>query len=163
LVETSTTYLLGQIKAGAETVQIFDSWAGDVPAAELQRLVIDPISAIVQGVRAVHPDFPVIVFARGVGAAHAEIAIGTKANAVGLEEDVDIGATLKSLPAHVAVQGNLSNELLLGDENSLVQATRHILGAVPADRHIFNLGHGILQQTPIEKVERLVQEVRSFG
>ena len=163
LVETSTAYLLGQIKAGAETVQIFDSWAGDVPAAHLQRLVVDPISAIVRGVRALHPDFPVIVFARGVGESHATIAQGTNANAIGLEEDVNAAQVLKTLPSSKAVQGNLSNELLLGDEATMVAATRRILESVPREKHIFNLGHGILQQTPIAAVERLVKEVRTYG
>ena len=163
LVETSTAYLLGQIKAGAETVQIFDSWAGDVPPQHLKRLVIDPISKIVEGVRAVHPHFPIIVFARGVGSSHAQIASGTKANAVGVEENADIVEVLKALPGHCAVQGNLGNELLLGDEATMLAEIRRILGSVPEQRHIFNLGHGILQQTPISAVEALVKEVRAHG
>ncbi len=163
LVDVSISYLLGQIKAGAETVQIFDSWAGDVPQAHLQRLVIDPISAIVRGVRAIHTDFPVIVFARGVGSSHSEIASGTMANAVGLEENVDASFILNSLPPRVSVQGNLSNELLLEDEAAMIEATQHLLRTLPPERHIFNLGHGILQQTPTERVTRLVEEVRRFG
>jgi len=163
LVETSTAYLLGQIKAGAETVQIFDSWAGDVPEAALERLVISPIAKMIEGVRAVHPGFPVIVFARGVGRAHAKIAAGTGANCVGLEEDVIIGDVLKTLPGHVAVQGNLSNETLLGDEAAMLVQTRWILDSVPARRHIFNLGHGIQQQTSLAMVEKLVALVRAEG
>jgi uroporphyrinogen decarboxylase len=163
LVETSTVYLLGQIKAGAETVQIFDSWAGDVPEAALERLVVCPIAKMIAGVRAVHPGFPVIVFARGVGRAHAKIAAGTGASCVGLEEDVIIGDVLQTLPGHVAVQGNLANEMLLGDEAAMLAQTRRILDSVPARRHIFNLGHGIQQQTSIAMVERLVSEVRARG
>lgn len=163
LVETSTGYLLGQIKAGAETVQIFDSWAGDVPEAALERLVISPIAKMIGGIRAVHPGFPVIVFARGVGRAHAKIAMGTGANCVGLEEDVVIGEVLQALPGNVAVQGNLGNEMLLGDEAAMVAQTRRILDSVPVRRHIFNLGHGIQQQTTIAMVEKLVAEVRASG
>ena len=163
LVETSTSYLLGQIKAGAETVQIFDSWAGDVPGAALERLVISPIARMIGGIRAVHPGFPVIVFARGVGRAHAKIAVDTGANCVGLEEDVVIGEVLQTLPGNVAVQGNLGNEMLLGDEAAMVAQTRRILDSVPARRHIFNLGHGIQQQTPIAMVEKLVAAVRASG
>jgi uroporphyrinogen decarboxylase len=163
LVATSTEYLLGQIAAGAETVQIFDSWAGDVPDAALGRLVINPIAEIIAGIRAVYPDFPVIVFARGVGKSHAKIARGTLANCVGLEEDVDIGDVLDTLPAHVAVQGNLGNETLLGDETSMLAQIGRILERVPAERHIFNLGHGIQQQTPIAMVEKLVAAVRARG
>jgi len=163
LVETSTLYLLGQIEAGAEVIQIFDSWAGDVPASALQRLVIGPMAAIIQGVRKVHPKFPVIVFARGVGDNHDTVARGTGGNCVGVEEDVALSKVLVSLPAGVAVQGNLSNELLLGRESEMVAQTRGILAAVPRDRHIFNLGHGIQQQTDIKMVERLVKEVRDHG
>jgi uroporphyrinogen decarboxylase len=163
LVETSTAYLLGQIKAGAETVQIFDSWAGDVPREHLGRLVIEPISAIVEGVRVQYPDFPIIVYARGVGQSHPSVAQGTGASAVGLEENVDAGAVLKMLPEKTAVQGNLSNELLLGDEATMLDAARHALENLPTQRHIFNLGHGILPQTPIARVEQLVSAVRRFG
>ena len=163
LVTSSTTYLLGQIAAGAEVVQIFDSWAGDVPPAHLDRLVVRPIAEIIRGVRALHLNFPVIVFARGVGSEHARIALGTNGNCVGLEEGADIGSVLASLPAGVAVQGNLPNELFLGSEDAMIHRIRDILTAVPRERHIFNLGHGILPETQIGMVERLVKEVRAFG
>ena len=163
LVTASTEYLLGQIKAGAEAVQIFDSWAGDVPVDAMQRLVVEPIAAIINGVRAVHPNFPMIVFARGVGDRHAIVARGTGANCVGLEEDVVASEVLKQLPDQVAVQGNLLNALLHGDEAAMVSATHKILMSVPRDRHIFNLGHGILPSTEIGMVERLVKEVRAAG
>ena len=163
LVATSTAYLLGQIAAGAEVVQIFDSWAGDVPPAHLDRLVIQPIAEIVRGVRALHPNFPVIVFARGVGSEHARIAVGTNGNCVGLEEEADIASVLASLPAGTAVQGNLRNELLLGSGDEMIRRAREILMAVPRERHIFNLGHGILPETQVGMVERLVKEVRAAG
>ena len=160
LVESSILYLLGQIKSGAEVVQIFDSWAGDVPLAARQRVVVDPIGAIVSGVRAVHPSFPIIVFARGVGNGHGEIARLTGASAVGVEEDVEAGSVLKSLPSGVALQGNLSSDLLLGSVTEMLGAVAALLKAVPADRHIFNLGHGIQQQTDPEMVTKLVAAVR---
>ena len=163
LVAASVVYLLGQIAAGAEVVQIFDSWAGDVPAHHLERLVINPIAEIIRGVRALHPDFPVIVFARGVGTQHARIAFATRADCAGLEEDVKIASVLAGLPTGVVVQGNLANGLLLGSENAMVQGATEILRAVPSNRHIFNLGHGILPQTEIRMVERLVKTVRAFG
>lgn len=162
LIASSVHYLLGQIKAGAEVVQIFDSWAGDVPPSQLERLVIQPIEAIISKVRNVHPNFPVIVFARGVGGSHALVAQGTGANCVGLEENVEAAAILEGLSSGVAVQGNLANEMLLGNENLMVKKTQEILRSVPAERHIFNLGHGIQPQTQIGMVERLVKEVRAF-
>jgi len=163
LVETSVLYLLGQIRAGAEVVQIFDSWAGDVPAIHLQRLVIDPVAAIISGIRLVYPDFPVIVFARGVGEHHKRVAAGTAASCIGLEEGVLASEVLSGLPGGISVQGNLSNALLLGDEAVMVSEAHKILASVPRDRHIFNLGHGIQQQTQIEMVESLVKEVRDHG
>jgi uroporphyrinogen decarboxylase len=161
LVESSVIYLLGQIKAGAEVVQIFDSWAGDVPLAARQRVVIDPIADIVAGVRAAYPKFPVIVFARGVGAGHGEIARLTNASAVGVEENVNAGDVLKTLPLDVALQGNLSSDVLLGDEAVMRIVVQRILSEVPANRHIFNLGHGIQQQTNPEMVGKFVAAVRA--
>jgi uroporphyrinogen decarboxylase len=160
LVDISVLYLNRQIAAGAEVVQIFDSWAGDLPAEHLQRWVSDPIAAVVRGVRAVNPDFPVIVFARGVGLAHGKIAQATGASAVGVEQGVDIGAVLKNLPQNVAVQGNLDPGLLLGPRNALVDGVMDVIGAVPKERHIMNLGHGIQQQTDATAVQVMIDVVR---
>jgi uroporphyrinogen decarboxylase len=161
LVASSIGYLLGQIRAGAEVVQIFDSWAGDVPLAARQRVVVDPIKSIVDGVRGVYPHFPVIVFARGVGSGHGDIARLTGASAVGVEEDVNAGVVLKSLPNHVVLQGNMASDVLLGSESDLAKEVARILSEVPAQRHIFNLGHGIQQQTDPAMVEKFVGLVRA--
>jgi uroporphyrinogen decarboxylase len=161
LVQSSVVYLLGQIKAGAEVVQVFDSWAGDVPLSARQRVVVDPIAAIVDGVRKVHANFPVIVFARGLGSGHGDIARLTGASAVGVEEDVNAGEVLATLPCHVALQGNMSSNLLLGAEGDMLFAVKRILAEVPAHRHIFNLGHGIQQQTSPEMVGKFVAAVRA--
>ena len=125
--------------------------------------IIKPIAEIVTGVRAVYPHFPVIVFARGPGKEHGRIAAATCANGVGVEEGLDIATLLGSLDAKVAVQGNMFNGLLLGDEGPMVARAREILQSMPRDRHIFNLGHGIQPETQISMVERLVKEVRDFG
>jgi uroporphyrinogen decarboxylase len=162
VAQVSIQYLLGQIKAGAETVQIFDSWAGDLPAGSLQRLVIEPIKRIVDGVRAVHPAFPIIVFARGVGNQHALVAQGTAANAVGVEEDCSLLDVIATLKNKVTVQGNLAPGLLLGDVGSLRSGVRAVLDGVPMARHIFNLGHGITPQVDPAMVSELVRAVRDF-
>lgn len=162
LVEASTRYLLGQIKAGVQAVQIFDSWAGDIPLAARDRVVIRPIAAVVQGVRAVHPDFPVIVFARGVGGGHGAVAAATTASAVGVEQEVSLEEVLKGLPKAVAVQGNLAPETLLETDEVIVAAIRKVLEGVPMSRHIFNLGHGIVPQVKPEAVTTLVNAVRAF-
>jgi uroporphyrinogen decarboxylase len=160
LVETSVVYLLGQIKAGVQAVQIFDSWAGDIPADARHRVVSSPIAAIVAGVRAVYPGFPMIVFARGVGAGHAEIAIVTKASAVGVEQDVVLRDVLAGLPEACAVQGNLAPELLLQGDQTIHLETLKVLAGVPKRRHIFNLGHGIVPQVKPEAVSVLVNTIR---
>ena len=161
VIEVSIYYLLGQIKAGAETVQIFDSWAGDLPVTALQRLVIDPIRKIVDGVRSIYPEFPIIVFARGVGQAQDLVARGTAASAVGVEENVSLASVLKGLAAGCAVQGNLSPSVLLGSRADLKAAVAEVVKDVPAARHIFNLGHGITPQVDPAMVEYLVSCVRT--
>jgi uroporphyrinogen decarboxylase len=162
VVAASILYLLGQIKAGAETVQIFDSWAGDLPVSAQQRLVIAPIRRIVDAVRAVHPGFPIIVFARGVNDQHSVVATGTGASAIGLEEHCVAADVLASLPSSVAIQGNLAPGALLGTVDELKTAVGKVLRGVSASRHIFNLGHGIVPQTDPTMVEKLVGFVRDF-
>jgi uroporphyrinogen decarboxylase len=162
VVEVSIWYLLGQIRSGAETVQIFDSWAGDLPKGSLQSLVIEPIRRIVDGVRAVYPDFPIIVFARGVGDQQALVAEGTAGTAIGVEEDCLLSGVLSSLKSNVAVQGNLAPGFLLGDVASLRSGVRSVLDGVPMRRHIFNLGHGITPQVDPAMVSELVRAVRDY-
>ncbi len=162
VTETSIGYLIGQIKAGAETLQIFDSWAGDLAPRLLERVVCGPIRKIVDGVREEYPHFPIIVFTRGVGNQHGVIAAASDANAVGVEENIGLTEVLSNLESSVAVQGNLSPTALLGSQESLAEAVRAVLTGVPKARHIFNLGHGVVPQTDPLMVEKAVAEVRSF-
>lgn len=160
LVEISVIYLDLQIQAGAEAIQIFDSWAGDLPQHLMGKLVHGPISRIVDGVRSKYQDFPVIVFARGVGLGHIDAALATGANAVSVEQGVALADILKGVPAHVSVQGNLDPQAMLGSEKKLADAVMKVLSGVAMSRHVFNLGHGIMQQTDPEMVTRLVALVR---
>lgn len=160
VIQASIGYLLGQVRAGAEALQIFDSWAGDLPPELLERLVSSPIKRIVDGVREVYPGFPIIVFARGVASHHGIIARVTGGNAVGVEEDVLLRDVLKQLPEHVSVQGNLSPQLLLGSDQALLAGIEVVLDGVPMNRHIFNLGHGITPPTDPLMLEKLVAAVR---
>jgi uroporphyrinogen decarboxylase len=161
LIETSVQYLLGQIKAGVQAVQIFDSWAGDIPLAARDRVVTAPIAAIVDGVRAAYPRFPVIVFARGVGGGHGDIAAATNASCVGVEQDVALRDVLPTLPGGCAVQGNLAPEILLQDDVIIRTEVSKVLAGVPMRRHVFNLGHGIVPQVKPEAVTVLVDTVRA--
>jgi uroporphyrinogen decarboxylase len=160
LVNVSVYYLLGQIRSGAEVVQIFDSWAGDIPEMHRQRVVVDPIRRMVEAVRAQYPAFPIIVFARGVGGGHAAVAAGTGATCIGVEQDVSLASVLKQIPADVAVQGNLAPDVLLGPVGELKVHILKVLEGVPLQRHIFNLGHGIVPQVDPEQVTRLLSIIR---
>jgi uroporphyrinogen decarboxylase len=162
IVTVSVEYLLGQIAAGAEVVQIFDSWAGDIPEEQRERWVVQPIQQIIVGVRQAYPDFPVIVFARGIGDGHGAVAAATGASAVGLEQGLNLRYVLGSLPEGVAVQGNLAPEVLLGGVDVLTSEVRRVCAEVKMSRHVFNLGHGIQQQTDPAAVSALVAAVRTF-
>jgi uroporphyrinogen decarboxylase len=160
LVEVSAEYLIGQARAGAEALQIFDSWAGDLPAEQRKRWCYEPIRKLVSRVRQGAPGVPVIVFARGIGTDHGAVAAETLPNGVSVEQGISLSDVLAGLPEGVAVQGNLTPELLLSGEDEIVRGIEDVLRGVPMSRHVFNLGHGILQQTPPERVSLLVETVR---
>jgi uroporphyrinogen decarboxylase len=161
LVDASVKYLLAQIEAGVEVVQIFDSWAGDVPLAVRRRVVEEPIAAIVRGVRSVKPGFPVIVFGRGFGGGHKALAEYTGANAVGVEQGTSLVDLVKELPKGVAVQGNLAPESLLLSDSELKARVDGVLTGVPRGRHIFNLGHGITPDVDPAKLQVMLDAVRA--
>jgi uroporphyrinogen decarboxylase len=153
-------YLSGQVQAGAEAVQLFDSWAGSLSPAQFERWVIAPTARIVRELRGRHPDVPVIGFPKGAGGKIAAYARETGVNAVGLDESVDVDWALRELPEGLAVQGNLDPLALLSGGPALEKDARRILDAFSCRPHIFNLGHGILQDTPIEHVEQLINLVK---
>jgi uroporphyrinogen decarboxylase len=162
IIDSSIEYLKMQVTAGAQALQIFDSWASDLDEALTERCIVAPISQIVEGVRAVFPDVPIIVFARGVGERHSAIAAGTRANGVSVEQGRDLGGVLGTLEEGVAVQGNLDPELLLGARDVLMADVARICSSVPKRRHIFNLGHGISQHTKPEAVTSVIAAVREY-
>ncbi len=161
LVDVSVIYLSQQIEAGAEAIQIFDSWAGDLSVEAQKRFVEKPIAEMIARLKLLHSDIPVIVFARGVGQRHGEIIRATGGNAVGVEQDVELAQILKSVPQHIAVQGNLDPALLLGERSVMIEQIREIVDSVPMQRHIFNLGHGINKETSPETVGALVDAIRT--
>jgi len=160
-IETTTfDYLCGQVEAGADAVQLFDSWAGSLAPAEFERWVIGPTARIVDRLRGRFPELPVIGFPKGAGGKIAAYARETGVSAVGLDETVDPVWAAGELPPNIPVQGNLDPLALLAGGESLRSAVRGILDAFAARPHIFNLGHGILQDTPIAHVEELVALVK---
>lgn len=163
LVRASTAYLIRQIDAGAEAVQIFESFGSALPPALFERLSLDPIRQIVHGLKAARPQARAIVFVRG-GGAHLhrfhEEGIG---DALALDWTLAPEDVLASFPAHVASQGNLDPLALVAGGKPLNAGIDRILSAVRARPHIFNLGHGIVPETPVEHVQQLIDRVRGAG
>jgi uroporphyrinogen decarboxylase len=161
LTDASIAYLLRQIEAGAEAVQIFDSWAGILPPQEFERWVMAPISRIAASIRAAHPGVPVIGFPRGAGTLLERFAAEVAVDAIGLDWTVDLGFARDRVQALKPVQGNLDPLALLAGGEALERSVDAILAGFSDGPLVFNLGHGILPQTPIAHVERMIARVRA--
>jgi uroporphyrinogen decarboxylase len=155
LEETTVTYLLGQADAGVDAVQLFDSWSGSLAPAEFERWVVAPTARIVDKLRAARPELPIIGFPKGAGGKLAAYALETGVDALGLDETVDPAWAHRELPAGLPVQGNLDPLSLIAGGEPLAAAVSRILEALHDRPHVFNLGHGIQQTTPIPHVEAL--------
>ena len=153
-------YLSGQVEAGAEALQLFDSWAGSLSPAQFERWVIAPTARLVAALKDRHPDVPIIGFPKGAGGKLAAYAGETGVDALGLDETVDPIWAAAELPEDLPVQGNLDPLALIAGGKELTAATRRILDAFAGRPHIFNLGHGILPDTPIAHVEQLIGQVK---
>ena len=160
IVEVTVEYLSGQIKAGAQAIQLFDSWAGTLSPAQFERWVIAPNAVIVSRIRALHPDVPVIGFPKGAGAKLAAYARETGVQAVGLDETLEPEWADAVLPKDMPVQGNLDPLVLMDGGQAMQDAVMRIRRAFADRPHVFNLGHGIGQFTPIAHVDALVEMVR---
>lgn len=160
IVDLTITYLIGQIDAGVDAVQIFDSWSGSLAPAQFERWVIAPNARIAAAIHAARPGIPVIGFPKGAGEKLAAYARETGVDALGLDETIDPVWAAANIPSHLPVQGNLDPLALLAGGEQMESAVRHIIRTFEGRPHIFNLGHGILQQTPIEHVHALLTLVK---
>jgi uroporphyrinogen decarboxylase len=160
IAEMTVDYLSGQIRAGVEAVQLFDSWAGSLSPDQFERWVIAPTARIVASLKARHPGVPVIGFPKGAGAKLAAYARETKVDAIGLDETVDPDWAVRALPEGLPLQGNLDPLALLAGGAALEKGVARILSCFEGRPHIFNLGHGIVKETPIGHVEHLLELVR---
>lgn len=160
IITTTVDYLSGQINAGVDAVQLFDSWAGSLSPAQFEKWVIAPNAEIVRRLKARHPNVPIIGFPKGAGGKLAAYAEGTGVDALGLDETIDPHWANRELPNGLPVQGNLDPLVLISGGNDLIKAVENILSAFRNRPHIFNLGHGILPDTPIEHVEHLLSQIR---
>jgi uroporphyrinogen decarboxylase len=159
LVETSATYLVHQVKAGASVLQIFDSWAGSLPEDEFERWCIVPTKQLVKLVKTAAPGIPIIGFPRGAGLLAERYARETGIDAIGCDTSMPVG-WMQRLQVHLPVQGNLDPVLLVAGDERLDARVRSILETLGNGPFIFNLGHGILPDTPVDHVARLVALVK---
>ena len=159
LVAASTDYLVAQIEAGVDLVQIFDTWAGVLDDDGFQRWCLAPAREIVRQVKARQPRARIIGFPKGIGGRLEGYVAATGVDGIALDATVPLD-TARRLQQKVAVQGNLDPEILLAGGAALDSAADRIVAALSGGRFIFNLGHGVLPQTPVENVARLVEWVR---
>ncbi|HVI05335.1 MAG TPA: uroporphyrinogen decarboxylase family protein, partial [Sphingomicrobium sp.] len=158
--EVTLEYLHGQVAAGVDVLQLFDSWSGSLSPGQFEQWVIAPTARLVAELKRRHPGLPVIGFPKGAGGKLGAYARETKVSAIGLDETVDPCWASTQLPDELPIQGNLDPLALIAGGEALDASARYILDALAERPHIFNLGHGILQDTPIAHVERLVSLVK---
>ncbi|MCC6597185.1 MAG: uroporphyrinogen decarboxylase [Alphaproteobacteria bacterium] len=161
LVEASAQYLIEQVRAGAEALQIFDSWSGALDSDSFMRWCVRPMREIVTLVRAACPDVPIIGFPKGAGYNYQVYVQETGVNAVGLDSQIPVEWAARSLQNFVPVQGNLDPLCLLAGGDSMILAVEKILVTLGRGKFIFNLGHGIHKDTPVAHVEQLVAMIKN--
>lgn len=160
LVDSSVEYLLAQLAAGADALQIFDTWAGVLPPAEFARWSTEPTRRIVEGVRAKAPGAKIIGFPRSAGAQLPGYVEATGVNAVSIDWTAEPAFIRERVQSKVAVQGNLDPLVLISGGAALERAVDDVLANFSQGRFIFNLGHGIQPETPIAHVEQMIKRVR---
>ncbi len=163
VVENSIQYLLGQLNAGADVLQIFDTWAGVLPPREFQRWSVEPTKRIVEGVRKQVPNAKIIGYPRGAGALLPSYVEATGVDAVSIDWATEPSLIRNKVQSRVAVQGNLDPLVLIAGGAALDRAIDDVLANLAAGRLIFNLGHGIQPETPIAHVEQMVKRVRAYN
>ncbi len=160
--EAVTAHLIAQLDAGADAVQVFDSWAGALPESDLERWSIGPIKRIVADVKAAHPAAPIIGYPRGVGMLYERFAAETGVDAVSIDSTVPPAWAAARLQPFCTVQGNLDPVALLAGGDALRHAASRILGELGQGPFVFNLGEGVLPRTPPEHVAELADLVRAW-
>jgi len=161
LTEATVRYLSAQIDAGAEAVMLFDTWAGILPPAQFRQHVVEPAKAIRLRLKQEHPEVPVIGFPRLAGVLIGDYVRVTGVDGVGLDSGMELGFAKRLISARTVMQGNLDPLALVAGGQALHRATATVLDAANGRPFVFNLGHGIVPQTPPEHVAALVEQVRA--
>ena len=160
LVEATATHLCGQARAGAEVLQIFDSWASILPDTGFRRWIIEPTKALVRRIRLEFPEIPIIGFPRAAGVMYSEYVEETGVSAVSLDTTMSRRWAAENLQSKMPVQGNLDPMAFVNGGTFLEQEVRETLDGFSGGSFIFNLGHGIIKDTPPEHVDKLISLVR---
>jgi len=163
LTAASCIYLSAQINAGVEAVQLFESHAGLLEGDQFEKWVIEPTHKIGEYLKDFHGDIPVIGFPRNAGKATLDYALETLIDCVGLDYDADLAWAAKEITPHMPVQGNLDPAMLLAGGAALEQGLEKIRITLEGKPFIFNLGHGVIKETPVEHVEQLTRIVRGWS
>ena len=161
-VASITKHLIAQVDAGADALQIFDSWAGMLPETAFDQWCVDPISRIVSGVKEKHPDVPIIVFPRLAGYRYLKVATIEGVSAVSLDQTVSLDWVQENLQNQLTVQGNLDPIYLLAGGDAMRAEANRILESLSGGPFIFNLGHGVLPPTPLDNVAELCEIVAGW-
>src|SRR4029079_3813961 len=163
LVDATSEHLIGQLKAGADLLQLFDTWAGVLDDQSFEAWCIEPSAEIVRRVRAAKPDAKIILFPKGISVANMQkIVAACGADAVSIDMQADRKAVRAALSSSCAIQGNLDPDILTAGGEKLDRGVDEILEDFRGIRHIFNLGHGIKPETPIAHVERMIARVQGL-
>ena len=161
LTESVTSYLLAQIEAGAQAVQVFDTWGGVLSPDAFARCSLAPMTRIVQALKARAPQVPVILFTKG-GAPHLEALAGSGCDALGVDWTLDLAEARRRTGGRVALQGNLDPCILFAHPERIGEEVARVLQSYgPGPGHVFNLGHGILPQTPPEHAAAMIAAVHA--
>lgn len=160
LVDATAAYLIEQVRHGAEVLQLFDTWAGILAGERFDRLAVEPMKAIVERVRKACPTVPIIGFPKGAGSRYPAYVQRTGVDAVSLDSATDLAFARRDIQPHAVVQGNLDPQVLVRGGMEMERAARHIVDILGEGRFIFNLGHGIVPETPVENVVELARIVR---
>ncbi len=161
LTEATIEYLSAQVEAGAETVKLFDSWAGSLKGADFEKYALEPTKRIISELKARHPDLPIIAFPREAGEKYVGFARATGADCVALDNSVSPQWAAEHVQVDGCVQGNLASSHMVTGGAALVEETRAIVKAFSKGPHIFNLGHGITPDADPENVRLMIETVRN--
>lgn len=162
LVKATSEYLIRQIDRGAEVIQIFDTWAGNLPDDQFRKWAIEPVRQIIQNIRHQHPEIPIIGFPKGAGARYPEYIRATEVTAVSIDTTMPLEWVRDHIQPLCPVQGNLDPLLLVAGGQQMEDRVVEILDCLSGGPFIFNLGHGIVPQTPPENVARLSEIIKNY-